>query len=113
MWQVTPGTLGSSNSLTQTLSLGESSLKVVLTHARSSARARVDAARNRANAIKKSLMVYLPLAEPAQIGRAGPCGPALPIHPGAEAIRTRCRSHADRRPWRARPPRRHRPEPAQ
>src|SRR5215475_10480219 len=39
MWQVTPATLGSSNSLTQTLSLGESSLKVVLTQARSSARA--------------------------------------------------------------------------
>src|SRR6266403_3741823 len=40
MWQTTPGTLGSSKSLTQTLSLGESRLKVVLTQARSSARAR-------------------------------------------------------------------------
>src|SRR5689334_1468139 len=37
MWQMTPGTRGSSKSLTQTLSLGDSRLKVVLTQARSSA----------------------------------------------------------------------------
>ena len=40
MKQVTPGTFGSSKSLTQTLSLGDVNLKVVLTQARSSARAR-------------------------------------------------------------------------
>src|SRR5260221_11092372 len=37
MWQTTPGTRGSSKSLTQTLSLGDSRLNVVLTQARSSA----------------------------------------------------------------------------
>src|SRR5215469_15170824 len=63
MWQVTPGTLGSSNSLTQTLSLGESSLKVVLTQARSSARALPPAASNTAAAIKNGLMGYYPSAE--------------------------------------------------
>jgi hypothetical protein len=47
MKQVTPGTLGSSNSLTQTLSLGDVNLKVVLTQLRSSARTTPDAARNR------------------------------------------------------------------
>jgi hypothetical protein len=36
---VTPGTFGSSNTLRQTLSLGDSILKVVLTHSISSARA--------------------------------------------------------------------------
>jgi hypothetical protein len=46
MKQVTPGTLGSSKLLTQTLSLGDVNLKVVLTQARSSARARLDAASN-------------------------------------------------------------------
>src|SRR5512132_70195 len=46
MKQVTPGTLGSSKSLTHTLSFGDSRLKVVLTQARSSARARLVAARN-------------------------------------------------------------------
>src|SRR5438477_96679 len=39
IWQTMPGTRGSSKSLTQTLSLGESRLNVVLTQARSSARA--------------------------------------------------------------------------
>jgi len=39
MKQVTPGTFGSSKSLTQTLSFGESRLKVVLTQDRSSAEA--------------------------------------------------------------------------
>src|SRR5579863_826830 len=39
IWHATPGTCGSSNTLTQTLSLGESALKVVLTQPRSSARA--------------------------------------------------------------------------
>src|SRR6476619_5320868 len=42
MQQVTPGTLGSSKSLTHTLSFGDGRLKVVLTQARSSARARLD-----------------------------------------------------------------------
>jgi hypothetical protein len=46
MKQVTPGTLGSSKLLTHTLSLGDVNLKVVLTQARSSARARLDAASN-------------------------------------------------------------------
>jgi hypothetical protein len=46
MKQVTPGTLGSSKLLTQTLSLGDVNLKVVLTQARSSARARLAPTRN-------------------------------------------------------------------
>jgi hypothetical protein len=50
--QVTPGTFGSSKSLTQTLSLGVSRLKVVLTQARSSARATLDAARSKGRQIK-------------------------------------------------------------
>jgi hypothetical protein len=59
---VTPGTLGSSNSLMHTLSLGDSSLKVVLTQARSSARAKPDIASSNAAAIKYALMDH-PLAE--------------------------------------------------
>ena len=39
MKQVTPGTSGSSKSLMHTLSFGDSRLKVVLTHGKSSARA--------------------------------------------------------------------------
>jgi hypothetical protein len=39
MWQVTPGTLGSSNALTQTLSLAPTTRNVVLRHVKSSARA--------------------------------------------------------------------------
>src|ERR1700734_2915652 len=39
MWQTMPGTFGSSKALTQTLSLGESTLNVVLTQLRSVARA--------------------------------------------------------------------------
>src|SRR5262245_57576466 len=46
MKQVTPDTLGSSKSLTHTLSFGDSRLKVVLMQARSSTHARLDAARN-------------------------------------------------------------------
>jgi hypothetical protein len=64
MKQVTPGTLGSSKLLTQTLSLGEVNLKVVLTQAKSSARARLDAARNNI-ADRKSGLIRLSNALPA------------------------------------------------
>jgi hypothetical protein len=64
MKQVTPGTLGSSKLLTQTLSLGEVNLKVVLTQARSSARARLDAARN-SIADRKSGLIRLSNGLPA------------------------------------------------
>ena len=47
MKRVTPGTFASSNSLMQTLSLGEVNLNVVLTQLRSSALAPSNAARNR------------------------------------------------------------------
>src|SRR5512132_96150 len=68
MKQVTPGTLGSSKSLTQTLSFGDSRLKVVLTQARSAARARLDAARN-SIADRKSVLIRLSKGLPA-------CGPS-------------------------------------
>jgi hypothetical protein len=64
MKQVTPGTLGSSKLLTQTLSLGEVNLKVVLTQARSSARARLDAARS-SIADRKSGLIRLSNGRPA------------------------------------------------
>jgi hypothetical protein len=64
MKQVTPGTLGSSKLLTQTLSLGEVNLKVVLTQARSSARARLDAARS-SIADSKSGLIRLSNGRPA------------------------------------------------
>src|SRR6478672_13609882 len=59
MKHVTPGTLGSSKSLTQTLSLGDSRLKAVLTQARSSARATLDAASSSTTALNSTLMSIL------------------------------------------------------
>jgi hypothetical protein len=59
MKQVTPGTLGSSKSLTHTLSFGDSRLNVVLMQARSSARAMPDAARNATAAAKSNLIADL------------------------------------------------------
>src|SRR6478672_8392977 len=56
MKQVTPGTLGSSKSLTQTLSFGESRLKVVLTQDRSSAEATPIAASDKAAAARTTLI---------------------------------------------------------
>ncbi len=58
MKQVTPGTLGSSKPLTQTLSFGESRLNVVLTQARSSAEAVSDTMRQSAAAATTSLMAF-------------------------------------------------------
>jgi hypothetical protein len=54
MWQVTPGTFGSSKPVIHTLSLGESKLKVVLTQLNSSARAKAGAATKSTVAIKHS-----------------------------------------------------------
>src|ERR1700730_12093993 len=54
MWQVTPGTFGSSKLETHTLSLGESKLNVVLMQLKSSARAIAGAATKSAVAIKHS-----------------------------------------------------------
>src|SRR6476646_2135038 len=56
MKRVTPGTFGSSKSLTHTLSLGDSRLKVVLTQARSSARATLDAASSTTIAFNSNLI---------------------------------------------------------
>jgi hypothetical protein len=56
MKQVTPGTFGSSKSLTQTLSFGESRLKVVLTQDRSSAEATSIAASDKPAAARTSLI---------------------------------------------------------
>src|SRR5579862_1235564 len=56
MWQATPGTLGSSKSLTQTLSFGESRLKVVLTQPMSSARAEPMTAKNSAAATRNNFI---------------------------------------------------------
>src|SRR5215467_8773373 len=56
MKQATPGTAGSSNSLTQTLSLGDRRLKVVLMHGKSSARAAEDTANNRNKLSKGDLI---------------------------------------------------------
>src|SRR5215471_17806680 len=55
--QATPGTAGSSNSLTQTLSLGDRRLKVVLMHGKSSARAAEQAANNRNRLSKGNLIL--------------------------------------------------------
>src|SRR3984893_582908 len=52
MWQVTPGTLGSSKSATHTLSLGERKLNVVLMQLSSSARAKAGIAKRNTVAIK-------------------------------------------------------------
>src|SRR5258707_10554840 len=57
MWQATPETLGSSKSLTQTLSFGDSRLNVVLTQPTSSAFATPDAARNSTAAIKNNRFI--------------------------------------------------------
>src|SRR6202040_2514738 len=54
MWQVTPGTFGSSKSATHTLSLGERKLNVVLMQLKSSARAKAGAATKSTVAIKHS-----------------------------------------------------------
>src|SRR5205807_1879535 len=54
MWQVTPGTLGSSKSATHTLSLGERKLNVVLIQLSSSARAKAGTATKSTVAIKHS-----------------------------------------------------------
>src|SRR5262249_33728448 len=63
MWQTTPGTAGSSKSLTQTLSLGESRLKVVLMQPISSARAAPIAARSSSAVIESNLIAFLFLSE--------------------------------------------------
>jgi hypothetical protein len=60
--QVTPGTLGSSKSLMQALSLGDRKLKVVLTQATSSARAKVDVA-NKIIAQARILMLLDSMAD--------------------------------------------------
>jgi hypothetical protein len=54
MWQVTPGTFGSSKSATHTLSLGERKLNVVLMQLSSSARAKAGIATKSTVAIKHS-----------------------------------------------------------
>src|SRR5690242_6559776 len=102
MWQVTPGTFGSSNSLTQTLSLGESSLNVVLTQARSSARAKPGAKSNSAAAIRSSLMLDFLLAEWArkEKGRSlgpAPSDPSTPERSGAVVGRCRMLRAGERR----------------
>jgi hypothetical protein len=58
MKQVTPGTAGSSKSLMQTLSFGDSRLKVVLTQGKSSASAALDVATRKAAAAQGSLIVF-------------------------------------------------------
>src|SRR5260221_9480461 len=58
IWQVTPGTLGSSKSLTHTLSFGDKRLKVVLMQPRSSALAAADRARSNAAARPNSFTLY-------------------------------------------------------
>src|SRR5262245_28395920 len=63
MWQTTPGTSGSSKSLTQTLSFGESRLKVVLMQPISSARAALIAARSSSDTIESSFMISDPFEE--------------------------------------------------
>src|SRR6266851_4871436 len=60
MWQVTPGTFGSSKSLTQTLSFGDKRLNVVLMQPRSSALAVPERARKTQAARQKSFTCGLP-----------------------------------------------------
>lgn len=59
MKQVTPGTSGSSKSLMQTLSFGESRLNVVLTQAKSSAETPLDTAKGEHHSGKKHLHSFL------------------------------------------------------
>src|SRR5208282_1891930 len=68
---MTPGTLGSLNSLTHTLSLGDSKLKVVLTQARSSARAAPAPARSSTAAARYHLMTkfHLPSRAATEMAR--------------------------------------------
>src|SRR5690242_6719996 len=68
MWQTMPGTRGSSKSLTQTLSLGESRLNVVLTQARSSARA--GRAKTRADPINRTAIAHKDRFMPSSVARA-------------------------------------------
>jgi hypothetical protein len=56
MKHAAPGTAGSSNSLTQTLSLGDRTLKVVVMHGKSSARATEEMAHNRNRVSKGNLI---------------------------------------------------------
>ena len=63
MWQVTPATSGSSKLLTQTLSLGESRLKVVLTQARSSAAAVPIVAKTSIAVIHRSFTFRVPFGD--------------------------------------------------
>ena len=57
MNQAAPGTAGSSNSLTQTLSLGDRTLKVVLMHGKSSACVAEETANNR-NRLSKGNLIW-------------------------------------------------------
>ena len=63
MWQTTFGTCGSSKTLTQTLSFGDSRLNVVLTQSISAARAVPPSAQksSAAAAIKTSLIFFSPM----------------------------------------------------
>jgi hypothetical protein len=70
MKQVTPGTLGSSKSLTQTLSFGESRLRVVLTQDRSSAEtahrgSSAEATRQKGNGLRAATL--RPSASPVSV----------------------------------------------
>src|SRR5579872_4206456 len=64
MWHATPGTLGSSKSLTHTLSLGESRLNVVLTQPSSSAFAAPHAATSSTTTAKIGFIRCLHTARP-------------------------------------------------
>src|SRR3984893_16417002 len=79
MWQVTPGTLGSSKSATHTLSLGERKLNVVLMQLSSSARAKAGIATRNTVAIKHGFTFDLLFQGACKKQRCGSAGSSFAV----------------------------------